>query len=402
MPMTRTLWASLRRCSCPRRVRHERRLWTWYTSTHRSKYRSAAVICCSASASSDVHTFVATMARPRRPRSVRPSTRSAWPYMGEESKNVAPASNAASVTCARSSAAAPRTSNVCHVPMPTTGTSRPVDPNARCSIECRAGLTDQWRSRLADLEQQRKVIGCRGDVRRPDDLARSDVLRERARHERVVETHVGVRRRQRITDVVGGQLTERIDVTHGQHGGDRSPPDVPAAQPDERTQAPRQLARIEDVAWRHGVEVADEDVWTLSARGDAAQERAQLQQAAPLRPCRMPRAEVHAEHPPARRRRLDFQERVARNRGLAPCNGRHGLTAHERQRLAGARRPLVHAPVALDALDDIRPGRLFEHDDVRGDGTDHGGKRLLPARAAAPECVREDAKRHARLSMSVR
>jgi hypothetical protein len=59
------------------------------------KHRSAAVICCSASVSFAVHTFVATRARSRRPCSVRPSTLSAAPYIGEESKKVAPVSNAA-------------------------------------------------------------------------------------------------------------------------------------------------------------------------------------------------------------------------------------------------------------------------------------------------------------------
>src|SRR3954447_3774095 len=61
-----------------------------------------------------------------------PSTRSAWPYMGEESKKSTPRSIAVLVIVrACASSRAPRTSNVCHVPMPTTGTSSPVAPSVR-------------------------------------------------------------------------------------------------------------------------------------------------------------------------------------------------------------------------------------------------------------------------------
>jgi hypothetical protein len=55
--------------------------------------------------------------------------------MGDESKKIAPASSARSTTRrAFASAAVPRTSNVLHVPMPTTGTVNPEAPSARCSI----------------------------------------------------------------------------------------------------------------------------------------------------------------------------------------------------------------------------------------------------------------------------
>ena len=69
------------------------------------------------------------------PVSVRPSTSSAWPYIGDESKNVAPDSSARSTTArAFCSAFDPCTSNVRHVPIPTTGTVSPDDPSIRVSM----------------------------------------------------------------------------------------------------------------------------------------------------------------------------------------------------------------------------------------------------------------------------
>src|SRR5918997_737309 len=113
------------------------RLWTWYSSTRPWAWCSEAPICRSARSSSTVHTLVAMIASARRPSRARPRTRSASPYMGEESNRVAPASSASS-TIRRlvASAARPRTSKVREVPMPTTGTSNPSGPSVRRSI-CR-------------------------------------------------------------------------------------------------------------------------------------------------------------------------------------------------------------------------------------------------------------------------
>src|SRR5689334_14714857 len=89
------------------------------------------------SAGDGVQILVATWAACRRPFSASPSTRSASPYIGDESKNVALASYARSTTArALASAASPRTSNVLHVPMPTTGTVNPDWPSSRVSISC--------------------------------------------------------------------------------------------------------------------------------------------------------------------------------------------------------------------------------------------------------------------------
>src|SRR5262245_53924868 len=84
-----------------------------------------------------VQILVATCAPRRRPSSEPPSTRSASPYIGDESKNVAPASNARSTTArALASETEPLTSNVFQVPMPMTGTVSPDWPSLRRSIDC--------------------------------------------------------------------------------------------------------------------------------------------------------------------------------------------------------------------------------------------------------------------------
>src|SRR4029453_18175954 len=113
------------------------RLWIWYSSTWPWAWRREVWICCSAWSSSAVHTLVAMMASSRRPSRVSPRTRSASPYIGEESNRSAPAPSASS-TIRRlvASAARPRTSKVREVPMPTAGTSKPSGPSVRRSI-CR-------------------------------------------------------------------------------------------------------------------------------------------------------------------------------------------------------------------------------------------------------------------------
>ena len=97
----------------------------------RRRTPSEASIWRSASSSSGVQTLVATIASSRRAPSVAPRMRSALPYIGDESTNVAPVSRAVSVIRWRASSTA-GTSNVFDVPIPMTGTSRPA--NGRCSI----------------------------------------------------------------------------------------------------------------------------------------------------------------------------------------------------------------------------------------------------------------------------
>src|SRR4051812_34005872 len=106
----------------------------------------ARAICASASSSSAVQTLSATSACSRRVPSVRDSTSSDAPYMGDVSKSVAPAAKAASSTARHpASAAAPRTSKVRQVPIPTTGTSSPVVPRGRrCMPGSRARRRPPW------------------------------------------------------------------------------------------------------------------------------------------------------------------------------------------------------------------------------------------------------------------
>ena len=87
-----------------------------------------------ASAIELVQILVATRASLRRSPSARPNTPSARPYIGDESKNRAPPSQTASTTSRAAGSSAGPTSNVCHVPRPTTGTSHPVPPKRRRSI----------------------------------------------------------------------------------------------------------------------------------------------------------------------------------------------------------------------------------------------------------------------------
>src|SRR5688572_8363738 len=103
-------------------------------STTPPKRRKALSIWRFPSATDDAHTFVATSARGRRESSACASTRSALPYIGEESNRPAPCARARPTTsCAFCSAAGPRTSKVRHVPNPITGTAMPVTPSGRLS-----------------------------------------------------------------------------------------------------------------------------------------------------------------------------------------------------------------------------------------------------------------------------
>jgi hypothetical protein len=57
-------------------------------------------------------------------------------------------------------------------------------------------------------------------------------------------------------------MTKRVDVAGIEDGLYRTPPNPPAAQPDERTQAMRQLPEVEQFPGREGVEIADQRMGT--------------------------------------------------------------------------------------------------------------------------------------------
>jgi len=84
--------------------------------------------CLLPSATLGVQIFVATTVSSRCPSSAAPSDASARPYIGEVSKTRVPAATAFETT---SRASAVSSSNVAHVPSPTTG------PSLRSSIGSR-------------------------------------------------------------------------------------------------------------------------------------------------------------------------------------------------------------------------------------------------------------------------
>src|SRR5262245_55974887 len=125
-------------------------------------------------------------------------------------------------------------------------------------VPYRSDRSDRAHSWFFDFEQEREVIGCAPDVRRPDDLARSYMRHECSGDKGVVEAHVRIRCRQRVPEIIRMQLSVRIDVPCREHRRNRTPADMPAAQPYEWTEALRQLRHVEDVARRHRIEVSDE------------------------------------------------------------------------------------------------------------------------------------------------
>ena len=127
----------------------------------------------------------------------------------------------------------------------------------------------------------------------------------------------------------GWMQPECIEVARVEDGLDRAPPDAPAAHPDEWTQPNRQPRGLHGVAGRHGVEVAGKHVKAILVARHATEQRTQFEHPAPLGPCGMDRAEVHAEEaqPFAGRHHLD--ERMPREPGSRPPAVRHRLAAEE-------------------------------------------------------------------------
>ena len=88
--------------------------------------------------------------------------------------------------------------------------------------------------------------------------------------EHVVEPHVRIPHREAEAAIVRVQPAERVDVAGVEHDLNRAPADAPAAQPDERAQARRQLAEVEHVAGRQRVEVAGEQVEAALVRVESS------------------------------------------------------------------------------------------------------------------------------------
>lgn len=91
----------------------------------------------------------------------------------------------------------------------------------------------------------------------------------------------------------------------------RAPFDAAAAQPHERPQAYGQPLHIEHGAGRQRIEVPRQDVETVLMRRYRLQQRTELEHPPAFGPRGVDGAQVHAEQPDRRRRRLDLEERVS-------------------------------------------------------------------------------------------
>jgi hypothetical protein len=139
---------------------------------------------------------------------------------------------------------------------------------------------------------------------------------KRARDEGVVEPDVRLWRRERVAEIGRVKAAKGIDISRRQNRGNGPPADPAAAQPDERAQLVWQLANVKQIAWRNRVEVADEDMrrQRRAARrrglmgGDRSQERAQLEQPPPLRPCGVNGAQMNPNT-----RQVEVAGRISRN-----------------------------------------------------------------------------------------
>src|SRR4051812_23291797 len=143
-----------------------------------------------------------------------------------------------------------------------------------------------------NLRNQRQVIGGRrrGGVRH--DLAAPNTIRKPRGREEVVEPYVRRPRRKRVADIGPVQQAVCVDVSGVEHQLNRAPPDMAAAQPDERAQAMRQFPEIEQIARRERVEISGEQVEAMLMASNARKQRAKLDHPVALRPCGVERAQM--------------------------------------------------------------------------------------------------------------
>ena len=115
-----------RLCTCSRSIQPPN------SSTCRANWRCPSV-------SDRAHILVATMLSTRRSASALDKTASERPYIGEVSKRRVPAPSASATTPEAVASRDAGRSNVDHVPRPTTGRFRPVEPKARVSTASDSG-----------------------------------------------------------------------------------------------------------------------------------------------------------------------------------------------------------------------------------------------------------------------
>jgi hypothetical protein len=155
------------------------------------------------------------------------------------------------------------------------------------------------------------------------------------------------------------------------------------------------LSHIEQLAWRERVEVSGQHVKPAFMMSDAAQQRAQLEAAAPFGPCGVHSAQMQAEEPHFRARRHDFDEGMPRDARPVPRHVVDRPSRQERERLLRERLPLGHAALDGNLFDDGGAGRLLQEDDVRRACVDHASNCRRTSRSAVLDVVREQTQRHA-------
>ena len=187
----------------------------------------------------------------------------------------------------------------------------------------------------------------------------------------------------------------RVDVAGVEHQLNRSPADVAAAQPHERAQPVRQLAKIEHVARRECVEVSGEEMEAVLVAGDACKQRAQLDHAMPLGPRGVKRTQMDAEDPQFVGSGIDLEKRVPRQSRMMPFE-----MAHRPLRLMKASdspRDEAHCAMPVRAaIFSTTAGIVASWKTVMSGliGGDHRGNLILLACAAAADVVGQNAQRH--------
>src|SRR4051812_32960731 len=136
--------------------------------------------------------------------------------------------------------------------------------------------------------------------------------------EEVIKPYVRRPGRKRVADLWSVQQPIGIGVIRIEHQLDGAPPDFAAAQPHQRAQAIRQLAKIKEISGRQRVEVAGQHVETVLMARNTRKKRPQLDHAMAFGPRRIQRAEVHAENPQLSGSRLDVEKSMPREPGMVP------------------------------------------------------------------------------------
>lgn len=136
-----------------------------------------------------------------------------------------------------------------------------------------------------------------------------------------------------MADVCSVSDSKRVHITGIEDEPNRSPADCATAQPDERAEAMRQLAEIEQIAGGERVEIPRQNVEAVLVPRDAREKVAQLDRPMPFGPGRVQGAQVQSEDSKLAWAWIDLQKRVTRQPRMMPLKVAHRATAHEGERL---------------------------------------------------------------------